>query len=274
MMNVYKKLNKFPRVIYENLDTNKIRNVNPIIIVPYQKNTYSYEIENSFINHYSKLNVNTIIIEQYSGTYNPGALKNIGFNLSKEVSNFFPENYLKNVYVFQDMKVKVCKNLSKLYRSKLDTPVYFPLINKNIFYGDIMIFDENNFKKVNGFSNEILSSFSNIESLELSRNMIARLSTKDIRITRPYFIEGKYIMNDIQLEEMDIPYCNMIYNTNISSVDNIKEDGLSSLNYNIIDVHKYPNINAIKVKVNLTNKQIFKPLSVFPYSFSTFGFSF
>jgi hypothetical protein len=265
---------KFPRVIYENFNKIKIGNVNPILIVPYQKSIYSYELENNFINHYSKLNNPIIIVEQYSGTYNSGALKNIGFDLTKKMNDILPENYLPKVYAFQDMKSLICDNLFKLYFSKLKTPIYFPLIKEKVFYGDIMIFDDKTFKKVNGFSNEILSSFNNIESLELSRNMITRLSNKNILITRPYFIEGDYRINNIQLEKMNIPYCNVLYNTKISNADNFEEDGLNSIQYNILDIHKYKNTNAFKVKVNLINKQVFKPLSVFPYSFSTFSFSF
>ena len=266
---MYKNLRISARFIYENINIIKTRNVEPILIVPLMKSFNSNEIENKFITHYSNYKYPVVIIEQQNEEYNPGALKNIGFDLTHTFHNYLLiKNNYEKVYIFQDANLLIDDQLQKIYSSNLKLPVRLSNLSHNINGGDIMILNEFNFIKCNGFS---LKNNTNFLS---SQDMIKRLALNNTPITCLYSTKTKYIVNSNEIFISPyIPYLEN-YEYKKSDIENIFKDGLTSLNYNVTDIHKYPNQNIIKVKIRINKSSHFGPLAVFPYSFSTFGFSF
>ena len=225
-------------------------NSNVAIIIPHRNRLDHLQ---QFIDHFNKLdmhnnNLDVYVIDQNNADpFNRGILLNIGFELARNTKKY-------DRYIFHDVDSYPEQKLFDLYFSHFDKIIHFasPLLEYKYtnysFFGGIVGFNENDFKKINGFSNTFFGHGGEDDSM-LNRIIASGLTN----VFRPK--EGKYKLIDhdrpTNLEK------NIVKKKNI--LDDLKkwrDDGIKQLSNVFINLKKYESHQEFINTYELENSNI------------------
>jgi beta-1,4-galactosyltransferase 3 len=208
------------------------------IIIPYRDRE---EHLKQFIPHYSKLlnNIKILIIEQDDKElFNRGMLMNIGFDIASKIN----EN---KYFTFHDIDMLyIGENIEKKY-SYPEYPTHIATACEQFgykmpykkYFGGVCLFNETDFKKINGFSNSFKGWGAEDDNLHL------RITNNNIKINRIHDCKYKSLHHDriINKEALAI---------NTELMVKKFDDGLSTLKYEINSIEKITDISTkYKVKI-------------------------
>jgi hypothetical protein len=202
------------------------------------------------------------IIEQSNDgeLFNIGKLKNIGFDIAKK------ENTYDN-YIFSDIDIIPDYDLIEYYCKALKYPISLALrgtrymnnkqINQKLFMGSALGFTEEQFRTINGYPNNFWGWGGEDEAIK------ARLVNSGIGT---FYYPKKGSIIDLE-ETKDMKTINIVedklkiikkeevkYEKLFEDLTSWKNNGLSNLEYKILDTHKV-NSNTTQIKVNLMKKE-------------------
>lgn len=219
------------------------------IIVPYRNdilNERKIQLDN-FVEYYHNFlpNIQIFIIEQSNDgrKFNRGALLNIGYLISK--SNNFDR------YIFHDVDLLSPDQLSKVYTFNPSNPVHIGRLwrEKYKFYnfvGGIISFDKSTYEKINGYPNTFWGWGG--EDDALGNRLVATNTELILPLSDSYQI--------VEMKHTSVAD-NKTY-TNINKKENIlrdlknwKNDGINSINYDIVKIQNLSYDNVIKVTINI-----------------------
>lgn len=126
------------------------------IVVPYRNREQHLK---KFIPHISlflkdKLQFTIIIVEQYdNNTFNRGKLKNIGFNILKDKCDYFCFHDVDQLPASQECDYSYSDNAVRLATSFSQFNFATRPVEE---LGGVVIFNKDNFQKINGFSNNYI----------------------------------------------------------------------------------------------------------------------
>jgi predicted glycosyltransferase involved in capsule biosynthesis len=206
------------------------------IIIPYRNRE---EHLNKFIPHYSNLlnNIKFLVIEQDDEElFNRGMLMNIGFDIASK-------NEEDKYFTFHDVDMLyIGENIKNVY-SYPETPTHIATACEqfdykmpyNKYFGGVCLFNESDFKKINGFSNKFKGWGGEDDNL-LRRIKLHKLTPKNILDCKYKSLYHERIIDANALE------------INKKMVYSEYEDGLNTLKYKISNIEKLTAI-ANKYKV-------------------------
>lgn len=222
-----------------------------IIIIPYRNREkhLSYFLENSIPKLNSIIpNLEVIIVEQTEGKkFNRGATINIGYDYYKN-TDFY--------YITQDVDVNpIIKEAVDFYGSEIEDNHFLGIYSDGETLGGVVKFKGSTFHKINGFPNNYWGWGHEDKELQ-NRAVFYNCKIKKLIKYHEYDIKKKYfkIFEDEHIREESGKWSEAYRNFDLYTPDkknnNIKNNGLSSLKYKIInEVEIQPNIKKITVEI-------------------------
>jgi hypothetical protein len=206
-----------------------------------------------FIEYYHNYLPNCFIyiIEQSDDNkkFNRGALLNIGFTIAKNKKQH-------NIYIFHDVDLISPPEISKVYSHNLQYPIHIASLWKekykfNEFLGGIISFNENIYKKVNGFPNSFFG-WGGEDDAMYNRLTINNIPVYNITLSSTQNISIKEITHQQTSNIEQLTNKNKKINI-LNDLNNWKKDGLNTIKYKINNIRKlkYNNINKYNVNINL-----------------------
>jgi len=208
------------------------------IIIPYRDRE---EHLNKFIPYYSNLlkNIEIFVIEQDDNElFNRGILMNIGFDIASSIKG---DKY----FTFHDVDMMyIGKNIENIY-SYPKTPTHIATACEQYdykmpykdYFGGICLFNEKDFKTINGFSNSFKGWGAEDD------NLLFRIKNKNIPINRIYDCKYNSLHHHRIINKDALAINRKLQYT-------IIDDGLNTLKYEINSIEKITDI-ATKYKVKI-----------------------
>jgi predicted glycosyltransferase involved in capsule biosynthesis len=208
------------------------------IIIPYRNRL---EHLKEFIPYYSKLlnNIEIIIIEQDDiNLFNRGILMNIGFDISRNnIDNkYFTFHDVDMLYIGDDVNniYSYPKNPTHIATACEQFDYKMPYKN---YFGGVCLFNEQDFLKINGFSNSFIGWGAEDD------NLLFRIKNANITINRINDCKYKSLSHDRDINKDALKKNRELQYTKL-------DDGLSTLKYEITSIEKITNISTkYKVKI-------------------------
>jgi hypothetical protein len=253
-MNAYQKYKenrkKIDRLEMDVSDFNKCDDNKTVIIVPFREsNTKTQERTNQlqvFAKHYHSYipNLEILVVEQSNDKrkFNRGALLNIGFDLAK--------SSIGNTFIFHDVDLISPKSISPLYCSYAKHPIHIANLwtekyTFNDFLGGIISFNKKDFQKINGFPNDFWGWGGEDDA------MYNRLASSKIPVIK---IKGEEKIKGLEhTPQGESKETKNTFKTQgiLRDLKTWRKNGLSNLQYKILNVEEfmYPNIQKVKVEL-------------------------
>lgn len=204
------------------------------IIVPYRNREEHLQQFIPYMNNFLKTNIKNdfciVIVEQAnSEKFNRGTLINIGFDLIKDDCTYISPHDVDLLPEESDYSLPEMPTHLSAYRSQADYKLEYQEC-----FGGVNLFIKEHFALVNGFSN--LFSGYGAEDDDLRR----RCSLNNLRVDRRF---GRYTslhhtyehVENSDIEKNRNKYYNDFTIGPLQMFKNSKNDGLSSLDYKVID---------------------------------------
>ena len=229
------------------------------IIVPYRDNKLQnrakqkkefIKLMKDFIKK-SKKRIKIFIIKQSNDgrKFNRGKLLNIGFHIARK------KKY--NIFIFHDIDLIPSKELFNYYESYPISPLHLAETNKKYpfqnYFGGVVSFNDKDFIKINGFPNDYWGWGG--EDDELLRrirdyNLESGLDNKKLSIYRPSKSEGR-IRELFHKDTKDIKEMKNQEKWELKKKHKStwKRNGLSNLEYSVLNIIKKKYFQVIKVKL-------------------------
>lgn len=208
------------------------------IIIPYRDRA---EHLKKFIPHYTKLlkNIEIFIIEQDDNNlFNRGILMNVGFDIASKISG---DKY----FTFHDVDMLyIGENIDKAY-SYPKNPTHIATACEQFsykmpykdYFGGVCLFNQNDFLKINGFSN----SFNGWGAED--DNLSFRIKNIGMQINRILNCKYHSLSHERNIDKEALKINRELQYTKI-------DDGLNTLKYEINSIEKVTDI-ATKYKIKL-----------------------
>jgi hypothetical protein len=200
-------------------------------------------------------NFHIYIIEQSDdgNLFNIGKLKNIGFDIANKNKSVKFDNF-----IFSDIDTIPDYDLISYYIDKFKYPVslavrgtrYMNDTQKKIFLGALLLFNKKQFFKVNGYPNNFYGWGGEDEALKcrlLSSGIGKFYYPKKGSIIDMEETEDMKTINNVQEKKKMVFMENTKFEKLYEDLESWKKNGLSNLNYKILDVDEKDNITQIKV---------------------------
>jgi hypothetical protein len=205
------------------------------IIVPYRNREEHLKEFIPFMNNFLKTNIKNnfciVIVEQANNEkFNRGTLINIGFDLIKDKCTYISPHDVDLLPEESDYSFPETPTHLSAYRSQSDYKLEYEEC-----FGGVNLFSNEHFKLVNGFSN--LFSGYGAEDDDLRRRCILN----GLKVNRRF---GKYKslhhtyehVENSDVEKNKNKYYKDFNEGPLKLLENSKKDGLSSLNYKLLDI--------------------------------------
>lgn len=219
------------------------------IIIPYRDRKEHLNQFVPFINNYLNTHLqndfNIIIVEQAnSNKFNRGSLINIGFDLEKENCSYIAPHDVDLLPEISDY-------------SKPDKPIHLAayrsqknyILEYDSFFGGVNLFLNEDFAKINGFSNYYSGYGAEDDDLYLRCVLILKVQP-DRRFGRYTSLDHGYNYTPEDLRSNQIYYHNLRTNFNY---DNYLTDGLTSIKYTVVDKKEDKDSKCIHYFVDFEN---------------------
>ena len=205
-------------------------------------------------------NFHIYIIEQSDdgNLFNIGKLKNIGFDIANKNKNKSGKSINYDNFIFSDIDTIPDYDLISYYIDKFKYPVslavrgtrYMNDTQKKIFLGALLLFNKKQFFKVNGYPNNFYGWGGEDEALKcrlLSSGIGKFYYPKKGSIIDMEETEDMKTINNVQEKKKMVFMENTKFEKLYEDLESWKKNGLSNLNYKILDVDEKDNITQIKV---------------------------
>jgi hypothetical protein len=206
------------------------------IVIPYRDRSenLSYFLEETPKKINSEFDI--LIVEQFDEKlFNKGKLLNIGFDIKKNYSDYFCFHDVDMIpiyadYSYSEIPVNLTSNIEQFNNG----------IPYEEYYGGVNLFNNKDFLKINGYSNEYWGWGCEDDDL------LNRVKSHGFDLNRRLGVFKS-------LEHLNMRFNNPNYNSNLEKLTNIYDfqtDGLNTLNYDVIDIINIDsNVNMIKVSI-------------------------
>lgn len=219
------------------------------IIIPYRNRKDHLDQFIPYMNNYLKLNINNdfniIIVEQANANkFNRGTLINIGFDLEKTNCTYISPHDVDLLPEIGDYSKPNIPTHLAAYRSQKNYKLEY-----ETFFGGVNLFTNEDFAKINGFSNYYSGYGAEDDDLYL-RCVCVLQQTPERRFGKYTSLDHGYDYSPHDLISNQIYYYAL---KNKSNYDNISMDGLSTIKYNVIDKKESKDTNCIHYFVDFEN---------------------
>ena len=208
------------------------------IIIPYRDRA---EHLKHFIPHYSKLlnNIEIFIIEQDDNKlFNRGMLMNVGFDIASKITEnkYFTFHDVDMLYIGDKAKEAYLYPEKPTHIATACEQFGYKMPYRN-YFGGVCLFNENDYKKINGFSN----SFNGWGAED--DNLLLRIYNNNLEIDRRYECKYQSLSHERIINENALKINRELKAKKF-------DDGLNTLKYEINSIEKITDI-ATKYKVKI-----------------------
>jgi hypothetical protein len=219
------------------------------IIIPYRNRKNHLDEFVPYMNDYLKSNIqnefNIIIVEQANNNlFNRGSLINIGFDLEKNNCTYISPHDVDLLPEDGDYSLPTNPTHLAAYRSQKNY-----ILEYDTFFGGVNLFLNDDFAKVNGFSNLYAGYGAEDDDLYLRCFMVLQKPI-DRRYGRYRSLDHGYDYTPENLKSNQIYYHTLRTNNNYN---NYLMDGLNTIKYNLIDKKEIKQLNYIHYFVDFEN---------------------
>jgi hypothetical protein len=200
-------------------------------------------------------NFHIYVIEQSDdgNPFNIGKLKNIGFDIANKNKSVKYDNF-----IFSDIDTIPDYDLISYFINKFKYPVslairgtrYMNNSQKKIFLGALLLFNKKQFEKVNGYPNNFYGWGGEDDALKcrfVSSNIDKFYYPKKGSIIDLEETENMKTINNVQEKKKMVVMENTKFEKLYEDLKSWEKNGLSNLNYKIINIDEKDNISHIKV---------------------------